>query len=66
MHLRCWSVKRAPTVRRMVAPNPGMPDEILSTGDVREVGPTIERMRADAEARIGWVVNTYLLRRRDA
>jgi precorrin-6A synthase len=43
----------------------GTEDEILVSGRLREVGPAIERMRADAKARKGWVMDTYLLRRRD-
>ena len=44
----------------------GTEDEILVSGRLREVGPAIERMRADAKARKGWVMDTYLLRRREA
>jgi precorrin-6A synthase len=42
----------------------GMPDEILVSGKVRDVGPVIERLRAEARARKGWIMDTYLLRRR--
>jgi precorrin-6A synthase len=41
----------------------GMPDEILVSGKVRDVGPVIERLRAEARARKGWIMDTYLLRR---
>lgn len=43
----------------------GTEDEILAAGDMRKLTPEIERMRADAKARKGWVMDTYLLRRRD-
>jgi precorrin-6A synthase len=42
----------------------GTPDEILIAGDLREVGNNIERKRAEAKARKGWVMDTYLLRKR--
>jgi precorrin-6A synthase len=42
----------------------GMPDELLVSGKVRDVGPVIERLRAEARARKGWIMDTYLLRRR--
>ncbi|WP_407159758.1 precorrin-6A synthase (deacetylating) [Bradyrhizobium sp. STM 3557] len=44
----------------------GTPDEILIAGDLREVGGDIERKRAEAKARKGWVMDTYLLRKRGA
>ena len=44
----------------------GTEDEILVSGKLREVAHDIERTRADAKARKGWVMDTYLLRRRDA
>jgi len=43
----------------------GTEDEILVAGDLRERAGEIERMRAQAKARKGWVMDTYLLRRRD-
>jgi precorrin-6A synthase len=42
----------------------GMADELLVCGKVRDVGPVIERLRAEARARKGWIMETYLLRRR--
>jgi len=42
----------------------GTPDEILIAGDLREVGSDIERKRVEAKARKGWVMDTYLLRKR--
>lgn len=42
----------------------GTPDEILISGDLREVRDEICARRADARARKGWIMDTYLLRRR--
>ncbi|GAB6901721.1 precorrin-6A synthase (deacetylating) [Kineosporia succinea] len=42
----------------------GTKDEILFSGPVLEVGPEIEKARAAARERKGWVMDTYLLRRR--
>ena len=42
----------------------GTPDEILISGDLAEVREKILTARADAEQRLGWVFDTYLLRRR--
>ncbi len=44
----------------------GTDDEILVAGDLRERRHDIERMRAEAKARKGWVMDTYFLRKRDA
>jgi precorrin-6A synthase len=44
----------------------GTDDEILVAGNLRELSDDIERMRAEAKARKGWIMDTYLLRRRDA
>lgn len=44
----------------------GTDDEILVAGKLREVGGDIERMRAEAKARKGWVMDTYLLRKHDS
>jgi precorrin-6A synthase len=41
----------------------GMPDEILLSGPLAEVGEEIARVRAQARARKGWMFDTYLLRR---
>jgi precorrin-6A synthase len=43
----------------------GTEDEILVAGNLKELTQDIERMRADAKARKGWIMDTYLLRRRD-
>ncbi|MEU6455792.1 precorrin-6A synthase (deacetylating) [Streptomyces sp. NPDC047065] len=42
----------------------GTPDEILDSGPIAEAGPRIERLRAEARERKGWIMDTYLLRRR--
>lgn len=44
----------------------GTPDEILLSGPVADVGPEILRVRAEARAKHGWIMDTYLLRRRDS
>ncbi|MFH8440568.1 precorrin-6A synthase (deacetylating) [Streptomyces sp. NPDC018026] len=41
----------------------GTPDEILDSGPIAEAAPRIERMRAEARERKGWIMDTYLLRR---
>jgi precorrin-6A synthase len=43
----------------------GTEDEILVAGNLRELMHDIERMRAEAKARKGWIMDTYLLRKRD-
>ncbi|SEH65336.1 precorrin-6A synthase (deacetylating) [Mycolicibacterium rutilum] len=40
----------------------GTPHEILMSGTVGEIGDEIARLRADARARHGWIMDTYLLR----
>ncbi len=42
----------------------GTPDELLVAGAVGEVGDEIEHVRARARERKGWIMDTYLLRRR--
>ncbi|MFE4664919.1 precorrin-6A synthase (deacetylating) [Streptomyces sp. NPDC056716] len=44
----------------------GTPDEILDSGPIAEAAPRIERVRAEARERKGWIMDTYLLRRRRA
>jgi precorrin-6A synthase len=44
----------------------GTPDEILVSGPVSEVGDRIRELRAEARARKGWIMDTYLLRRTPA
>jgi precorrin-6A synthase len=43
----------------------GTEDEILVAGNLRERMQDIERIRTEAKARKGWIMDTYLLRRRD-
>jgi precorrin-6A synthase len=43
----------------------GTEDEILVAGNLRDLMDDIERMRAEAKARKGWIMDTYLLRKRD-
>ena len=43
----------------------GMNDEILVSGDLRAVAADITRIRAEARARKGWIMDCYLLRRRE-
>ncbi|HEX2214785.1 MAG TPA: precorrin-6A synthase (deacetylating) [Mycobacterium sp.] len=40
----------------------GTADELLVSGTVGEVGDRIAQLRADARARHGWIMDTYLLR----
>jgi precorrin-6A synthase len=42
----------------------GTPDELLVAGPLAEAGPRIEELRAEARRRKGWIMDTYLLRRR--
>ncbi|MFF4525027.1 precorrin-6A synthase (deacetylating) [Streptomyces bluensis] len=42
----------------------GTPDEILASGPLATTAPRIERLRAEARERKGWIMDTYLLRRR--
>jgi precorrin-6A synthase len=41
----------------------GTPDELLVSGPLAEAGPEIQRVRAQARARKGWIMDTYLVRR---
>ncbi len=42
----------------------GTADELLAAGDLREAAGEIERLRSAARARKGWILDTYLLRKR--
>ncbi|WP_067504022.1 precorrin-6A synthase (deacetylating) [Actinoplanes sp. TFC3] len=42
----------------------GTPDELLISGPLQEVADEIRRVRAEARERHGWIMDTYLLRRR--
>ena len=44
----------------------GMPEQVLESGKLAEAGPRIVKARAEARARHGWIMDTYLLRRGDA
>jgi precorrin-6A synthase len=44
----------------------GTPDEILVSGKLSEVVDEIDRLRKEARARNGWVMDTYLLRKPNA
>ena len=44
----------------------GMPQEIVIAGPLAEVGARIVAARAEARARHGWIMDTYLLRRVNA
>jgi len=44
----------------------GTPDEILLSGKLRELSVQIEQVRAQARQRKGWIMDTYLLRKRGA
>ncbi|MFV0513226.1 MAG: precorrin-6A synthase (deacetylating) [Jhaorihella sp.] len=41
----------------------GMPEQVLDHGPLSEAGPRIVATRAEARARHGWIMDTYLLRR---
>jgi precorrin-6A synthase len=41
----------------------GTINEILMSGTLRECGPKIEKVRSEARARHGWIMDTYLLRK---
>jgi precorrin-6A synthase len=41
----------------------GTPDELLVAGPLAQAGPEVEQARAQARARKGWIMDTYLLRR---
>ncbi|QOZ29750.1 precorrin-6A synthase (deacetylating) [Bradyrhizobium sp. CCBAU 51753] len=42
----------------------GMPDQIIMAGDLTEVGPRIISARREARARHGWIMDSYILKRR--
>ncbi len=41
----------------------GTPDEILVAGPVGEVEDEIDRLRGEAQARHGWIMDTYMIRK---
>lgn len=42
----------------------GMPDQIIMSGALAEVGPRIVAVRQEARERHGWIMDSYILRRR--
>jgi len=42
----------------------GTPDEILIAGRLKDVSEEIHRVRTAARERNGWIMDTYLMRRR--
>jgi precorrin-6A synthase len=42
----------------------GMPDQIIMSGRLAEIGPRIVAVRQDARERHGWIMDSYLLKRR--
>ena len=44
----------------------GMPDQIILSGALAEVGAKISEARAEARARHGWIMDSYIIRRRSA
>jgi precorrin-6A synthase len=43
----------------------GTPDELLVSGKLKDVAGEIERVRAEARRRKGWIMDTYLMRKGD-
>jgi precorrin-6A synthase len=41
----------------------GMPDEILMSGALTEIGPRIAAARSEARERHGWIMDSYILKR---
>jgi len=41
----------------------GMPDQIILSGALAEIGPRIVAVRQDARARHGWIMDSYILKR---
>jgi len=42
----------------------GMPDQIVMSGALAEVGPRIAALRQQARERHGWIMDSYILKRR--
>jgi precorrin-6A synthase len=61
----CAFLSCAPETRIWWGAYLGTPDELRVAGTVGEVGERIAKMRADARARRGWIMDTYLLRSPD-
>jgi precorrin-6A synthase len=58
----CSFLACAPSTRIWWGAYLGTPDELLLAGTVGEVGERIAAVRAQARARHGWIMDTYLLR----
>jgi precorrin-6A synthase len=58
----CAFLDCAPDTRIWWGAYLGTPDEILMAGTVGDVGQRIVGIRAEARARHGWIMDTYLLR----
>jgi precorrin-6A synthase len=43
----------------------GMPNEILLSGALAEIGPRIVAMRREARERHGWIMDSYILKRKN-
>jgi precorrin-6A synthase len=41
----------------------GMPDQMLMSGDLAEVGPGIVAARSQAREKHGWIMDSYILKR---
>jgi precorrin-6A synthase len=42
----------------------GMPNQIVLSGSLAEAGPKIAAARAEARARHGWIMDSYILKRK--
>lgn len=58
----CAFLACAPSTRIWWGAYLGTPDEVLIAGTVGDVGARIAEVRAQARARHGWIMDTYLLR----
>jgi precorrin-6A synthase len=41
-----------------------MPDQIVMSGALAEIGPRIVAVRQEARQRHGWIMDSYILKRR--
>ncbi len=58
----CVFTTCAPSTRIWWGAYLGTPDELLVAGTIGDVGQRIVELRAEARARHGWIMDTYLLR----
>jgi precorrin-6A synthase len=42
----------------------GMPNQIILSGPLADIGATIATARAEERARHGWIMDSYILKRR--